>query len=313
MEEFHIYAPEEVIGKNLHELSRRYDRICEQELAHIRELAGELLLEGNNSLIEALPDHTPPSFDSNEDLLPQNAGTVQKMRQDRHNIHAWLLSRELSRKKDGNPQDLLNLLFDGDSVPDSAKGRIVYQKSAYADDAYLTFASHIRDASAVVAQSFPAACEEVYNGMSEYCILPVENSAEGPLTGFLKLSVQYSLYTVASCDILSRSKEKSTRFALLAKHHLPTREFGTGYLDIILPLSLNSGVHAILSASELCGLTLFRANTLPAPFGENDPYLYLVFNTLNGDIPTFLVYLKMQSPLARVSGIYPHFSQLKGS
>jgi len=49
MDDFRVYSPEDIIAANLREAVGRYDRFCEQETAHLRELAIELA--GENGVV----------------------------------------------------------------------------------------------------------------------------------------------------------------------------------------------------------------------------------------------------------------------
>ena len=61
MEEFLAYSPEDVIAANLGECNVRLDMICEQEAAHLRELAAELASDGTlgPDFFSSLRDHRP--------------------------------------------------------------------------------------------------------------------------------------------------------------------------------------------------------------------------------------------------------------
>ena len=75
MEEYLGYSPEDVIGANLCECDARMDMICEQEAAHLRELAAELAAGSalNPDFFASLRDHRPTKAALAADTLPQNA------------------------------------------------------------------------------------------------------------------------------------------------------------------------------------------------------------------------------------------------
>lgn len=58
MEQFHDYSPEDIILSNLKEASIRHGRIFEQELAHLAELAKELVKNqpDESEILSTLPD-----------------------------------------------------------------------------------------------------------------------------------------------------------------------------------------------------------------------------------------------------------------
>ena len=74
MDDFLSYSPEDVIAANLCECDARLDMICEQEAAHLRELASELAIGGslNPDFFASLRDHRPAKAPLAADTLSQN-------------------------------------------------------------------------------------------------------------------------------------------------------------------------------------------------------------------------------------------------
>ena len=311
--DFGTYSPESVIAENLQELTERADVLGEQEIAHLYELASEIAT-GNDlaDLLASLPDYRiSPSVPvsntpkNNAELLTRSRGLLEARQR-------MILCRALYEKL-RKREPLLPALFpDAEEVAPSAMGRIVYQKSSYTDDAYLSFASLFPNARAAYAHSFHAACEEVYNGHCEYCILPVENAVEGELIGFAKLISQYDLKIAAVCDIAGADASRRTRFALLRRNMLPlfTNEAEkNGCLRFSLSEELATSMADILSAANFYGLHFLSANTLP----QNEHTCFnLTFDIRGGDLYPFLLYLATVAPQYTPIGIYSHIKQ-KGS
>lgn len=313
MRDFEIYSPEDVIFENLGELTERLDILEEQEIAHLRELAIEVAQSDDLSdLFSSLHDyHISPviapttSLSTNADLLLR----ARKLLGARQCMFFCQALYEELRSRDA----LLASFFpDADEVAPHATARIIYQRSSYTDDAYLSFASLIPEARAAYAHSFPAACEEVYNGHCEYCILPIENAVEGELIGFAKLIAQYDLKIAACCDVVGADTARRTRFALLRRNMLPlfwADADKTGFFRCSIPSELSASIADILSAANFFGLTFISTNTLPIDKEGAKACFNITFSIGNGSLYPFLLYLATVAPQYTPIGIYSHIKQ----
>lgn len=308
MAELHVYSPEDVILSNLRELSARFDSLGEQELAHIRELATELAAERDLSeLLHALPDHRPPLFTPNDKTSPAAHGALTWFHRTVQPQKCVLLCAELCRVLLQKRNLPVGFFFpDADEISHDASHRIIYQRSSYTDTAYLMLSSLISDPRAAYAHSFLSACEEVYNGFSEYCILPIENSSEGLLVSFAELIERYELKVAASCEV--ESGGRTTRFALLRRNLLPllTVPNAQEYFECIIPPEASPDIADVLTAARICGLHLYRMDSLPHPSRDARFSAHLSFLTEPGDLRTFLLYLAMDAPQYTPIGLYPH-------
>ncbi len=311
MEELHVYSPEDVILSNLHELSDRLDILGEQELAHIRELAVELVNERDwSELLHALPDHRPPLLTPNDQTSPAARQALTWFHRTIQPQKCVLLCSEICRLLLQKRELPIGFFFpDTEEIAHDAVHRIIYQRSSYTDAAYLKLSSLIADPRAAYAHSFLSACEEVYNGFSEYCILPVENSSEGLLVSFSELIERYDLKIAASCDV--ESGGRTTRFALLRRNLLPllTDSTASTYFECAIPLGGSPEVADVLTAAQICGLRLYRIDSLPRSLPDARFSAHLSFLTDHGDLRTFLLYLSMDTPQYTPIGLYPHFTK----
>lgn len=310
MRNFETYSPEGVIAENLQELNERADVLGEQEIAHLYELATEIAQSDDLSdLLSSLPYHrispiAPASRipNGNTELLSRSRGLLEARQ-------CMILCQALYEKL-RDRESLLSVLFpDADEIAPHASGRIVYQRSSYTDNAYLEFARLLPDARAAYAHSFVAACEEVFNGHCEYCILPIENAVEGELIGFAKLIAQYGLKIAATCDITGADASRRTRFALLRRNILPflfSDALTNGHFHCSLPEELAPSIADVLSAANFYGLHFLSANTLP----KNEGYSFnLTFDICDGRLYSFLLYLATVAPQYTPIGIYSHIKQ----
>ena len=306
MEDFQTYAPEEIILSNLDEVFSRSLRNREQELAHLKELAVEIAagFADNASFPESLAEHRLPlpSLPSGEGFtaLPRELLLSESTRQ------RILLCSEL-RALLPAPKSLLQEFFfpaSEESNPSSFH-RISSQRNNYTDIAYDRFSGFLHAPRASYANGFSSVCEEVYNGFSEYCILPIENSVEGRLNSFSNLIEQYSLKITATCEI-NTGDGRTTKFALLRKSLGVLQSLASlpQYFEFSCELSDYPRAEDVLVAARYAGLTPIRAELRAKNDNGDAQGLHAVLGIENGDLPAFLLYLFMELPNANPIGLY---------
>ncbi len=188
---------------------------------------------------------------------------------------------------------------------DNASSRIAYVKSNYTDSAFLAFSRLISSPKAVYAQGFDAACEDVYNGSCDYCILPIESVANGKLFGFYSLIDKYDLKIFAVCDIDEALSSNRTRYALISRKLLllPSEKHQT-YLEFSLIDDSASMLSEIMEAAHLCSLELYRINTIPVPYDDVAIKFYHVFDTTKASLWPYLMFLDIKYPSCKIVGQY---------
>ena len=308
MEDFQTYSPEEIIFSNLDELFQRALHQNEQELAHLRELAAEIASgsSDNLSFIASLPDHRLPRPEERAQISDQIASVSPALCAQTLTRWKILLCMELG-KRIPSPETFCQDVFPvGKELSEFSLNRISYQKNNYTEKAFQRFSELLDEAKAAYAHSFPSVCEDVYNGISEYCILPIENSAEGRLVSFTRLISQFDLKIVATCDVRS-GEDKTTRFALLRRgfSRWQSLEAYPTYFEISGTLSDPPSPEDLFTAARLCGLTLESADVkFSEPSREHS--FHAVFLIGDGDLSAFLLYLAMECPAVSIMGRYPN-------
>lgn len=309
MEDFLIYSPEQVIDLNLREAAERFDGICRQEHSHLCDLADELARTvPAEELLASLPDRIPDSLaesKNEESFFPlQGMHTLRALRL------KVLLAMELRRALDKRTT-LSPAFFFGTAAelaPESI-GRVLYQKSSFADKAFLCFAEHLPELHSHYTQSFSQACEDVYNGLCEYCILPILSASEGHLGSFYRLIARYELKITATCTVKASGSSPETCFALLRRDLLPVTHASDGrerYLELTLPEGGSSSAADLLPAARLCGLSLMAISSLLPTDPVEPSALRYTFLLGQGDLEAFLLYLAMDAPYYRPIGLYFH-------
>ena len=81
MADFLSYAPDEVIAANLTETARHMERIGEMELAHLSELANDILSGNTQSpdFIASLAEQRPRVIVASDAILAQNRTGIEGM------------------------------------------------------------------------------------------------------------------------------------------------------------------------------------------------------------------------------------------
>lgn len=309
MNDFYSYLPEDAIEENLREGLLRMDRLREQEISHLRELAAQITQDSeiHNDWIHSLPDHAPSSLEQSPSDVPVNREMLLQFHERNAEWQSVFLCKEIRRILQSRHELSLQLFFpELNELPQKPLCRIAYQRNSYADAAYFKFSEHVRDPRAIYAHSFISACEDVYNGVCDCCILPVESSAEGQLGSFLRLIAQYELKIVATCDVDGTDAERFTRFALLSRYPAPLTKSGKeSFLEILIALEDGKTATFLQSAAQLCGLRLHRVCSLPQK-SDRGFFLHFAFQTNGADLYAFLLYLAMRVPQHLPVGIYYH-------
>ena len=347
MDELQPYAPEEIVLANLREACVRLVEDSEQAYAHLCELATEIASEFTDAsvFLASLPEHRLPPPPLSEGFR-SDMGALTPMLRELAARHSVLLCMELSRRIP-TPRSLwLEFFFSGSEEPNrSSFNRISYQRNRYTDEAYEQFAALLPEPRASYAHSFRSVCEDVYNGLCEYCILPLENSAEGRLTSFSRLIAEYEMKIAAVCDVRV-GEDRVTRFALLRRTVtlLHAQEALPWYYEFSCSLPLAAGVPGaapagsgtngtapagvpqapsgmgrgngrtadlpgaedVLCAARFCGLTLCGADI--SENADGTAALHPLLRIGQGNLPAFLLYLAMELPGATPIGLYPNLS-----
>ncbi len=316
MNEFNPYSPEDIIAGNLRELDAREELLWEMRMTHLRELAEQIVRDigQDTAFAHILSEHRPPRHTVSPQRRLLASPVFESIRAERHSTADCVyLCRELCDRlqtlSDLEPEHFLE---EAEALLPEAVGVIAYQRSSYTDDAYLRFAKLIHAPRARYAHSFSALCEDVYNGFCEYCILPLESTSEGQLTGFSRLIDRYELKIAATCDIPANDGHRSTRFALLRRDAVPLtpkQEALDRFLEFSAPIHSGAEPSELLAAAALCGLALHRLDCrTPTEDERPERNMHYLFCINKGDLLAYLLYLCMEAPEHTLTGIYFHLN-----
>lgn len=296
----------QILLSNLIALGEEASVLDRRRLAQLGELAALVTLPEHTGVRDALRDFTGD--------LPDRRDVIRFCR---------ALTEHGYRYRD-------EVFGHGEHPSASASECVAYLQNRYADTAYLALTSHLSKPRASYFSSFSDVCEEVYHGLCEFCILPVESAEDGKLIRFYALIEKFDLKIVAVCDVES-ANGSYTRYALLRHKYVSLapnpRLCGEAFAEFDLVTDAEVSLGDVLSAAEFCGLRLSRADSAPLPY-RADGYRYgLVFSlgepsNTDGpeetseaakrrtrDLEGFLLYLSVALPEFTPLGVYTRLSE----
>ncbi len=194
-----------------------------------------------------------------------------------------------------------------ESVPENAIGRIAYVRNRYNDEAFLKFSSVITRSRAAYSSTFEEACDNVFNGLCEFCILPIENTVSGKLFSFYSLIDRYDLKIVCSCDIDTADKKSgSVRYALIRKNLCDLKSAGNlRYFEFSMANDESVSLSDILAAGKLCSVRLYKTDTIPLPYND---LVFRFYHTFvigpQAEEDPFIMYLSLEYPQFEPIGLY---------
>ena len=295
------------VHENLARLDRRMECLTECHLAHWSEWAHTASAGGEerDTLLQMLdslhPDRDPPlspriPAENREALRSfyRHIATPQRLA---------LLRAVLDRRSDEPITDPTTETFE---ISERGADKIAYVKNTFSDNAYLQFSAELTHPRAANFDSFSDVCEEVYNGICEYGILPILHERDGKLFRFYTLLEKYELRIVCACDVpcIEQDGVTVTRYALIRKALPTVRDDGATHLELLLPTD-GGEVCDLLQAAQLCGLTPIRFDTRAAGDRDRTDMTHQITLThQGGDISLFLTFLTLCIPDCTVLGLY---------
>lgn len=192
-------------------------------------------------------------------------------------------------------------------------GDVAYCKNALTDDSFARFSRSLREIRPKRASSFEESCEIVYSARADFCILPVENSRDGLLSGFRRMIDRYELYVCGLCRI-EENEDDTVKAALLCRDPVffpPKNDDRTKRLcTVSVTLQEYCTLSRLLSASEMFGMTLARAHSVPDEDYYSDPgRSYLLTFEIKNEPKPFLNWLELEGHGWKLMGAYNYFTK----
>lgn len=199
----------------------------------------------------------------------------------------------------------LDMLQDGEGTLAEAWGRIAYVRNKKNDKVFLDLSKKIKTARAFYAASFSEACEAVYNGICEFCILPVENEREGKLYSFYTMMDRFELKI---CRVIYEDTDNGANGIVYA---LVGRDISFDISDGEYKRFEFSVVHEnadfvadVISAVKLFGGTVVIVGTQPVPYDELKSKYYLSVDLESASVLPLALYMYLDYPRYSPIGLY---------
>ncbi len=180
-------------------------------------------------------------------------------------------------------------------------GRIAYFPGAAAHEAYRLFSEALPDAAVTYPGDFAAVCEEVYDGLCDYCILPIANDAEGTLHRLRAMIDRYDLRIAMTC--LVQSGDGESEFALLTREILSPAD-GKACLALSTAIPSPTDAAGIIDAAAANGLETLIAECMPTPSEDGTPVWDFRFVGNVTDFRGLLCYMSLEYPRYTPLGIF---------
>lgn len=186
----------------------------------------------------------------------------------------------------------------------AAAGRTAYMQNSYTDRAWRRFSAVVPDMTAEYFTSYPAVCEEVYNGRCRYCILPLYTSADGHLVSFRKLIGKYDLKICLETEV-EMADESVMRFVLLRRKLLSEDQTHVpGYMELSAVLPEGGSASALIAACEALGAAVTAVYTIPLEYADRMQEFCLELDLTHADLAGLSVFLEASQLRYTVVGLY---------
>ena len=183
--------------------------------------------------------------------------------------------------------------------------RVCYFRNRFSDLAYLAFSKYLPEATVDYTYDYESACEGVYNGKYDYCIIPLSGFADGLMTRFIGLLEKYELRIVLSCDIPIREDEHMT-FCLLSGSEVYFE--GAKHMALTVLCRDSYPLWKFLCIAELLGAKCTECTSLPVRIYSEKSY-FTLFDLEKCDKAAFWVYLQLSLPAYILDGVYKEIHQ----
>ncbi len=305
----------EVALGNLAELEPSLEMLLEKRLAHLYELSAAILEDGEDlDIVKSiiLSIKTEGRADSGN-VLDENRPAADAVFAKTSLVERLTVFKEIFSRLYADKKAFAKLFQEHESASDASEAaseRIAYLKNSYNDVAYMQFSVLFSSPRAAYFGSVTDVCESVYKGDCEYCILPIESSADGKLLSFYELILKYNFKITAVYDLQSDDRSY-TRYALLGKRfamHDPNlrTKARSRYFEFLVSADDSMSLEDLLSAAGFCSLKLRRIDTLDL-HGEKSgkgAFICPVFRTVGADLSTFTAFLTVDCPDFIPIGLY---------
>ena len=293
----------EIALSNLSELEDRFEALVEKRLAHLSELSVALICDGEDfDIIKSiLLSIRRDGGADNENVIEENRRDASLLYSKMSLAERLILYRHVAQRFfSEHRESLVNKQISEEyAVSKEISDKIAYLSNPFNDEAYIKLSAPLKHPKAVYCQSTEDICRAVYDGESEYCILPVEATG-AKLSAFYGLIMKYGFWKCAEHEV--KTPDGYTRYALLrrgrqAQRREKTNRFYGYFLEFLVEMDESVSIADILAASEFCSMKLRRIDTVNGRVCVN-------LKIDKSDMETFMTYIATECPSITPLGIY---------
>lgn len=308
-----VYVKNEATEYNMNTLSDMQNRLMEQRICELAELAEdaanaacELIEEGCGvyEILGILSDGVSlPVLDAHKHAMAENVARLRSyassiQAKDR-SVLAELLVARLA--------ECGVTLTESDFLPeDSGDETFVYVKNRLADEAYDVFSQDFADPHLRYEATLRDAARAVSQGRAEYCLLPLEEHGGARLPSVAALLFAEDLKICSVTPVFGFDGSADMKYALVSRHfNVPeVSSDDDRYLEIRISAD-SSDLAELFSAASHLDTTVYRVNTVTFDTEDGEAQYYTaVFRRGGADFCTLLTYLTLFCPSYTAVGIY---------
>lgn len=192
------------------------------------------------------------------------------------------------------------------SLSADARATIALVHNPYNQAAYQSFASGIIGAKAYPVPSFSDACEDVFDGRCEFCILPIENAQDGRLFSFYGMIDRYDLRICAITEVETESNTGTIFYALVGKT-LPDRipKGARWHLEGMIVEQAGTLPSELFGLTKFFGAHICKLDTLPLPYNDHSQRFYFRIRLAKHHAEAVHFYLSQRYNRYTNIGLYP--------
>ncbi len=197
-------------------------------------------------------------------------------------------------------------LQSNEAAASGSHGRIALVRNRYNEEAFSIFERSVQGAKPEFFSSFSDACEEVFDNLCEYCILPVENTGDGRLFGFYSMIDRYELKICAVCELETENTPETIRYALVGKHSPRRLPKNTDWnFECYISAEAEAFPYDIFRVAPIFEATPIKIDSLPILYDDRAHRFYLTFRIPRHLAYAFDLYLSKEHPRYTAIGLYP--------
>ena len=207
-------------------------------------------------------------------------------------------------------EKIKGLLFIGSTDPTSAgsHSKISYVKNKYNDIAFEHFLRSVQNATPDYASSFAESCENVLDGLCEFCILPLSSSRDGRLMSFYNLLERYELKICEMIELDNEDSASTLRLARVSRACRDQRGKAQKNQKYIFEFSITNEstdfLASLFEAARQSNARLISIDSLPTEYASNIQKFFFSFSIPQQNALAFRLFVALNHQSYTPIGLY---------